>query len=537
MKKTVTANIGGVVFHIEEDAYQELKQYLDKLEASLGDPAQAREIVSDIESRIAEILSELLAGRQVVTLRDIQQVEDQMGHVEDIREEAGINDENTPPPAREPSSSGSRKIYRDPDDNILGGVCSGIAHYFGWQPLWVRLFFAFLLLGLGTGVLLYIVLWILIPKAETAAEKLEMKGEPVTAENIKQQFSKVGDEFKKAGSQQNREKVRGAVHQLGEVFGKIAGVTMLVISVVLLIFLGYWIITKDFVIAISGSGTFSLNDLMDITLSGWQLPTLQAGIILATIGPVIALVNLGIRLVFDLQHKVKLLSIVGGVTWVMGIILLTIMGIDLGRDFTDYHKKQEVIEIRQPQSEPLVLTMQPDDVFSDEFVGSDNHFWELISRKDDMVYLGWPELSIRESKDNQYRVMVKKSARGRNRSEAIERTENISYKLQQEGNKILLSPYFVFPESWRYRIQRVEVIVYVPEGKDILIDRSVRRMDLDDEEEEDDEEVYPFDQPIRMTDSGLRESDGKYPSIISDTLEIEQIGNDTGTTTDSLLNE
>jgi phage shock protein PspC (stress-responsive transcriptional regulator) len=177
MKKTITINLGGIVFHIDEDAYQVLDKYLKTLgDFYSGDPASS-EILEDIEARMAELFRERL-DREVITLENAEEVIGILGYPEDLIEED--------PSAvyEQVQHSRYRRIYRDPDNRILGGVCGGLGAYFNIDPLVFRLLFVVITLAGGAGVLLYIIFWIVVPEAKTTAQKLEMRGKPVNVSNI-----------------------------------------------------------------------------------------------------------------------------------------------------------------------------------------------------------------------------------------------------------------------------------------------------------------------------------------------------------------
>jgi phage shock protein PspC (stress-responsive transcriptional regulator) len=182
MKKTITINLGGMVFHIDEDAFRLLEQYLKSVEEHYAGDTAAREILEDIESRMAELFSERAgSAKKVITRADAQEVINIMGYPEDFMEEdpgsAQTREERK-------ERSHYRRIYRDPDNRILGGVCSGLGAYFNIDPLLFRLIFIGITLLGGAGVLLYLILWIVVPEAKTTAQKLEMRGKPVNVSNI-----------------------------------------------------------------------------------------------------------------------------------------------------------------------------------------------------------------------------------------------------------------------------------------------------------------------------------------------------------------
>jgi len=179
MKKTLTINLANQVFHIDEDAYIRLKEYLDRIESHFSDNEERKDIISDIENRVSELFVERTsAEKQVITLEDIEKIIGIMGDPVEIGggSEAG--------PEKEAAMPGHKRLYRDPDNRVLGGVCSGIGIYLKLDPTIVRLVFLVIFFGFGIGFLIYIILWIVVPEARTTAQKLEMRGDPVNASNI-----------------------------------------------------------------------------------------------------------------------------------------------------------------------------------------------------------------------------------------------------------------------------------------------------------------------------------------------------------------
>ena len=194
MKKTLTVNLGGTVFNIDDDAYCLLDNYLMNLKQHFSKSEGADEIVDDIERRISELFSEKVdAGLQVITLADVEEVISRMGKPEEMdneddgnRQESG-NDGYGPGAwsREEEPQKVRRRLFRNPDDKMLGGLCGGLAAYLGWDVTLIRLvLFITMIFGCGALIPIYIICWLIVPEARTAAEKLSMYGEAVTVENI-----------------------------------------------------------------------------------------------------------------------------------------------------------------------------------------------------------------------------------------------------------------------------------------------------------------------------------------------------------------
>jgi phage shock protein PspC (stress-responsive transcriptional regulator) len=179
MKVTVNISLAGSAFHVDEDACQCLQQYLALLEKEFCAEAGSAEILADIESRVAELFKMRLGKyKQVITMKDLEEVTAILGSPQAISGKETFS--------RQPPFTPSRRFYRDHDRRFIAGVCSGIAAYFSWDPLLFRLLFVALVFAGGFGFALYLVLWIVLPEAKTTAQKLEMRGAPVTIANIKE---------------------------------------------------------------------------------------------------------------------------------------------------------------------------------------------------------------------------------------------------------------------------------------------------------------------------------------------------------------
>ena len=181
MKKTISINLAGLFFHIDEDAYNQLQNYLAAVKRSMQNEQGTSEIIADIEARIAELFSERISSsQQVITSKIVEDIINIMGQPEDYN----IDDENHNNTTDEHTNNTNKRLFRDKENAFVGGVSAGLGHYFGIEALWVRLIWILLVFGLGTGVLLYVILWCLIPAANTTAEKLSMMGKPINITNI-----------------------------------------------------------------------------------------------------------------------------------------------------------------------------------------------------------------------------------------------------------------------------------------------------------------------------------------------------------------
>lgn len=235
MNKTIIINIGGTIFHNEEDAYELLKNYMTEVKRSLSTHTDSFEIITDIENRFAELFNQILQtqNKQVIMADDVKSVMAQMGNPSEFNNQEENETETqggtkTNYPHEEKTVSG-RKLFRDPDDKIIGGVCSGVAHYFDVDPVWIRLTLGLLFFAGGIGFIPYVIFWIAVPMAKTRADRIAMKGGVVNLDTLKQSFENEVKDFGNRADQWRKQnlnqdtsgRVKNFFGEIFEVLGKI----------------------------------------------------------------------------------------------------------------------------------------------------------------------------------------------------------------------------------------------------------------------------------------------------------------------------
>ncbi len=509
MNKTVTINISGIIFHIEEDAYNTLSKYLLTLKGYFSKADGGNEIMSDIEARIAEMLqSKTSAIKQVVLMTDVDFVMESMGKPEEFGGETSDSTENISDSSENTFSNENvkKRIYRDGDSKVLGGVCSGIGHYFGFDPVWLRIVLACLLFFGGTGVLLYIILWIAIPEAKTTAEKLAMKGERADinniskavkeeAEQLKRRMEKYGDEFKNM-TNSNRDVPRNAVEKIvdfvadvlmniGRVLLKVIGIFMVIFGVIF--FLGLF------------SSVFGLSFMMDSNNGGDWIDLLLLdgkdfylgiiGIALFVGIPIIMMIYGGVKILFKLKYRNRWVNLSAGIIWLFGFLLLLYVGIRTGKDFSKDAKVRENITLKPYDTLYLKMNELPinfDEINEnekDETEVSYNHHRRrsnndyMIGKNNNVKYLlGHAQLDIIKSQSDVIELVIVKEAKGGDRKEASDRSKNIVYKVSQLDSLILCDNIFKVNNADKFRVQNVKVIFKIPVGKVVYLDKSLEFM-------------------------------------------------------------
>jgi len=564
MNKTININLGGIFFHIDEVAYQKLKNYLNAIRRSLSDDPKGRdEIITDIELRIGELLSDKVKDvRQVINEGDIDEVIEVMGKPEDYMvDEEVFSDDNY----SSYSNTKSKKLYRDGDDKFLGGVSSGIAHYFNIDVIWVRLGWLIAAFGFGFGFILYLILWILLPQANTTAEKLEMEGEDVNISNIekkiKEELSEVServkngindatDKVKNADYKKYKEKAKSGsqdvVDTLGKVLttlfmviGKFIGVILIIISVATIFALLISLVTAgsiDFFHEDWYYQQFNVINSSGLPLWGISIMTfILVGI------PFLFLFLLGIRILSNNKRsvgRVTKLSLLG--IWLVALLMMLFYG---SRQFVQSAFEGSVIEKRE-------LAFMPTDTLDIKILDNENlsgesylkHRWgyRLVYDENNVekIYSNDIRFNIFQTDANDPYIKINKRSKGRSKIAARENAGNIGYDFTRSGEDLLLNGYFLTEIENKFRDQSLKIDLYLPVNQVVFLDKSMRSFLHDVENVQN---IYDRDMPkhyYKMTGDGLSclDCDESWDNNIDDSgsfkMKIDENGVDINITSD-----
>lgn len=512
MNKTVIININGIIFHIEEDAYDKLSKYLNTIKGYFKDSDGRDEIMNDIEARIAELLQEKVNTiKQVVILNDVDEVIAKMGKPEEYATEGETNSASNQPTSEAFATYNSgykrRRVFRDPDDKVLGGVCSGIANHFDIDPLYLRGAFAILFFVFGSGFLLYILLWIIIPKAQTTAEKLEMRGEPINVDNIKRSVEEELNDVKnrmsnlgsKANSTENRARVSSATDKvisfLGMIFGSVFKFALKFFSVIFLI-MGV-VFLAMLVSSLMGFSNlihnhvndspiaYSINDFLIAFLGSPTLVDAATFGLLLFVGiPLIMLIYSCIKILFNIRNRNRVVRISAFSLWVVGLLLLIFVGIQIGDDFKQEANYKENYVLSTPTSQVLYLNAIKDTKYNFEEkygyhsrVKIDN--WNLVKINKGGISFGFPIVDVEKSETDSFQLVVIKSAQGSTNKDATIRARSINYSFTQHDSILDFSPYFDILKEDKWRAQSVKITLKVPVGKIIYLNKNTKNIIYD----------------------------------------------------------
>ncbi|MES2213424.1 MAG: PspC domain-containing protein [Patescibacteria group bacterium] len=345
MKKTIPTSIANTLFYIEEDAYAELHIYLESIRNHFKSNPDSQEIISDIESRIAEQFIEY-AGKntetnnRIITLEHARKLMHSMGKPEDFND--AETHENTDSVHNATRKDNRRKLYRDPDNAQIGGVASGLAVYFDVDPVLIRLLFILVVLLGGSGILIYIILWILIPEAKTTSQKLEMRGDPINLETVSSAIKEKIEEVKNHKSNEHGV-VRGffgsikriiyfVVDKFIPVIGKVIGAILVFVSVIASVAL-----ISALLISVIHPETLLLTIPISLSITGATYILLVIGIFLTAIVPIFLIGELGMILIHARSKTHRHISPLLIALWLVGVIMTIVISVPVVHEYQQLH--------------------------------------------------------------------------------------------------------------------------------------------------------------------------------------------------------
>ena len=600
MKKVININFQGRVIPIEETAYEILQQYVDSLRRYFANEEGREEIVNDIESRIAELFSERLKkGAVCITDEDVNAVIASMGRPEDFEAQE----------AEEPKASSSKKQYsanfgpstsertgrkalvRNADDKILGGVCSGLANYFGIDPVIMRILFVLLfsalfwvyillwiivpaksvqsnitkrlyrnpddkvvagvagglaayfniepwiprllfalpfVLGILSGtfhsfwwdndfgffprvifgsfgstlLVTYIVLWVTVPLASNAAERLEMKGEKVDLNSIRDTVKEDLEGFKSRAQNFGKE-VKETAQQFGsraKEFGTEAGSRARTLAsetaplarktgsgighVIGILFKAFFLFIAGVIaLALFGAfigilfGGFAVFPLKNFILDGfWQNILAWTALFLFFGIPLIALITWLVRKIAGIRSKHNYLGYVFGGLWTIGLVALVLLAGMVSRNFRTRSAVEEKITPVQPANGKMFVQVANSNIryYGSDWFGIDSdEDWPIYGINQDTLMLNTVRVNVVKSLDSNFHLYKVKFGRGVNPAEARTIAEHINFDINIQDSMVTLPKGFPVSSRDKFRNQQVLVVLEVPVGKRIQLDESI----------------------------------------------------------------
>ncbi len=591
MKKIININLSGRVIPIEDSAYEKLQAYIESLRRYFAKEEGRDEIINDIESRIAELMNDKIRkGANAITDEDIDQIAASMGRPEDFDAEMADDDDNKK--SEQQAASGSsvfdrmnsrtkRRLYRNTNDRLVGGVCSGIANYLDVDPSIVRLLFAIITFGgfgfgvlayiilwivlpeqglgqysgkrlyrnpddrvlggvagglaayfnkdakiirlifaapillkiliavlsipfwnhgsffpdiafgslTGTFVLAYIILWIVLPEANTEYEKMEMRGEKIDVNRIKQNVqdkardfseevktaasefsSRVGDFSKDKGKQFARE-ITQAAGTAGSGIGHAIGVIFKVFFFFIAGSIAFGLFVALLALLFSGVAWWPFNNFL--WTSDWQMMLAWGTVIFFLLVPLVGFITWMVRRLMKIRSGGGYMGWTFGALWFLGWVCAIWLAASITHDFRYYEEGSKDLSISQPTTGKLTVGVSAPELNYQGGYGwmnDDRTGWDIDG---DSLQLSWVNIDVTKSKDSAFHVVLWKNAWGHDMQDARTRATRISYDVNYTDSYLDLGNGISIGKENAYRGQHVVVEIQVPVGKKIRFDESI----------------------------------------------------------------
>ena len=598
MKKIININLSGRVIPIEDSAYEKLQAYIESLRRHFANEEGRDEIINDIESRIAELMSEKIRkGADRITDGDVDEIAASMGRPEDFDSDETTSTQdsksqqqqqtsytdyserkerkrlyrdssdkfiggvcsgiasylNVDPaivrilfaivtfggfglgfliyillwivlPAKDIEVYSGKRLYRNPDDKVIGGVAGGLAAYFNMRastlrlifaaPLILSIFFSFLngainhpfnihffpnvIFGSlsGTFLLAYIILWIVLPEARSPYEKMEMRGEKVDVntirQNVKEGMQQTKDRLKEWGNEvkesaqnfsdraKNFANTKGrsfaneageAARRTGNGIGHAIGVLFKVFFLFVAGSIAFGLFIAFIVLIFGGIAWWPVNNFL--WTSKWQQLYAWGTLIFFFGIPLIAFITWIIRRILRTRSRSGYLGWTFGGLWVIGWIAATLFAASISQDLREYEHNDLPVSITQPaHGRMIVKVSEPALEYSGNFawINDESTGWDL---SEDTLKLSAIRFDIVLSEDSDYHVVLKKYSAGSTRAEARSRADKIQYDISYKDSMLDLGSGYAIDRNSKFRGQKIDIEIRVPAGKKIRFDESV----------------------------------------------------------------
>jgi phage shock protein PspC (stress-responsive transcriptional regulator) len=492
MNKTIIININGTVFHIEEQAYELLKEYMTDVKRHFFNSADSLEITTDIENRIAEMFTEILSreNRQAIIDQDVAEVIEQMGSVKDFE----YAEENGPTGFAEPAYThghSNRRLFRDPDDHLIGGVCAGIAKYFDVQAVWIRLAFALAFTLAGTGFFLYLILLLIIPKAATRADRMAMKGEPLDLQGFKRNFeaelSTVGGRLNDLRHEarplvyRTRDFISDFFHHLG-VFIKGSGkiiIKLLGIAIILSCIGGVIAVIVGLVVTwVFGEPFFSLPDSF---FNYHFINQVIAAIALLVIIPLTTLIVVTASAIFNTTSLNRSAGFTLLIIWISALIVFAYHGSRVAAEFRDSAGFTQTINLKPNAKQTYYLQLNESMFFTAED-SSRLHIkteFKNMVLTDDNDNDGFEQHTVNidiERSDVPYPVLVEEfTARGPNYENALSNARNTHYVFSQQDSVLKFDSRLRRLKKNQWHNEEVRLTLRIPLNATVMVNEKMKR--------------------------------------------------------------
>jgi len=485
MDKTININLGGILFNIDEDAFRILRDYLQALNSRFANVQGGHETIEDIELRIAEIFQSQKGLAGAVTKENVESMIAIIGKPEDF-------DTSGPESDAPLFTTQKKRLYRNPDDKIIGGVSSGIAANLDTDPVLFRILFVLTTIFFGVGFFVYIGLWLALPEARTESQKRSMHGNAYHKQGnsaVTNEFSTVPGTTTGTNTYNSTSKLGNAVNEvfraLGKVFYIILRIFLIIIGVSLVLTGFLFILCFVMIFIFKYPGIFSIDsagvnlvyftDFLKFIVNPAAVPWLMILTTVVVVLPMIALIYWGVKMIFWFRARDGVVSLVALVVWVMCLAALAIIGFNEGVSFAETGKSS--VETVLPQT-PDTIYITTDHKIADlkyqkQISLPHEEYSVFLNEEKKELYIR-PYLSVDPSDDKVSRLEVRKRSTGRNEFEAVKKTEALIYNYRFKKDTLNIDEYFTIPSGRKWSADEIGLHLYIPSGTILKFDNTSR---------------------------------------------------------------
>lgn len=480
MDKTININLAGYLFRIDEAAFPLLRDWLQEVSNRLRNSPGGLETIEDIEARVAEIFQSLGGNDAIITRSNVESMISTLGNPEDF--EGGEEDS-------EPRSYvyGRKKLYRNIDDRIIGGVCGGLGAYFNIDPVLFRIIFVIMAI-FGAGLLIYPIFWIAMAPADNDARRREMYGSAFhSAMNIHgyMKTDDSGASGKYNSGYYNSSRVGSAINEIFRALGRVSYVIMRIFLIafgITFVITGFLVIVTVLMVFVfrfpgmfnNGAGTHLLyfRDFFEYMVNPSAVPwIIFLGIVTVAL-PMLALIYWGVKMIFWFRAKDGIYSIAAFIIWV---ISATALGIIIGNEGLSFANDGTVSSELALPDKPGVINIvsgkRIDDLGGDiEFALPDDDYRVYMDQKEKKLYIGTDIQFIKIIRGDQPKVEIRKKSSARSHTEAMRKANDLIYNYNFQNDTLTLDEYVSIPGDRRWSGDFAEVILYVPENSVLHFD-------------------------------------------------------------------
>ena len=473
MNKTVSIHINGKIYNLEEQAYELIDRFLKKTRSNLTHELFSNQVTKDVEIVIAEYFSEMTKDKEVIVLDEALSI---------IQKITGNNEIKS-----------DKKLFRDSDDGIVAGVSGGLASYWGIDAIWIRLPLIILLFVYGLGVLIYLLLWLLIPRAKSTADKLQMKAIAVTVDNIAEKIKYDFEATKIQNDWSSEQDIEiwnkdgwqsktayffdRLTQQFAKVFarffqfsGRFVGVFMFLLGFVLLVVLyittfqveplsRYFLLGKEYL---------SIDTIGNLTFENQKfIKWFKIGFFISIASPLLAMILGGIVLWFKRFRGRSLLGAINGLLFIIGLSILFTLSVLAYRDFRKSALSKEEITFNKSNNSVMQVSINtsPNPKF-DRTIGFSRY--KILYHDKEPFISGYININIKKSATEQYHLRTYKYSCGKNEISAADFTRKIQHYSKILNQQIVINNYFTLKNTSKIRNQRCDVNIEVPENGSLV---------------------------------------------------------------------